>query len=232
MKIKAWFLLASMGAMVAACAGSKNAEPTGDNSAIFAVRTLEDANGNGDGQTQVALLQGNFQTPEDAKAAAANAQWTNIDQFQSDDELAFAPADQVSTTRMNDRGDNWGQNNRNRNRGGNNDWNRGNRGDNRGGNWNNNNRQRWNHNSRNHNWNRWRPFVYSTRYTVRWTNWQRPVRPFYGYSTCGYQYIWYGGQCVFPVTRRYSYGWQHFYGYSVSFRINGVSRPCRVRFYR
>lgn len=93
MKLKTIGLLFLAMNMIVGCAGEKN-DTQVDDSVIFAVRTLENANDLPESERQqVALLTGDISTPEKAQAAAANAEWMPIGDLQQDDELALATAD-------------------------------------------------------------------------------------------------------------------------------------------
>ncbi len=222
--------------LLAGCAGDKN-EVAGDGNAVLLVRTLEAEGGvTGDELNQIAIIEGDFETPEALQAAAERAEWTSVPQFSQDDEISFVEEEQLSTARRgtddrpvhnrgrNDRPVRRGQNdNRPRRgqqtcRGRNCDGHVGNRG-----------RQ---YNDRDHG--RWRR---PRRQHDRFKSWQwaQPDRRYYGFDICSHQRILVNGRCRIPISRRYRHSWAHSWGYSTTMyvhprpRYRAVRRHCRVR---
>ena len=117
MKLKTIGLLVIAMNLIIGCAGEKN-DTQVDDSMILAVRSLENAqNLPEDERTQVALLSGDISTPEKAQAAAENAEWMPLSQFEEDEELSFenpVGAQQVSQKRKKNRGKKGRRNNNRR----------------------------------------------------------------------------------------------------------------------
>ncbi len=227
-----------------ACGGKQDSqEIVPGEGAILAVRTFEDVDGTEqEGMTEVAILEGDFNSPEQAQLAAESAQWTDIASFELDDEVDFESIDnslaflseQTQSERFGrdgrddrdrgdrfgrdgrdgrDRGDRFGRDGGDR-RGHDGDARRFRRGHHHGGNWRPNNyRNRWQH---------------------------RPYRPaqhrFYGFQRCTYRYIYRHGSCYRPVSRRWGYNWTHGWGYTTTYRgrrphQNRTQLRVRVRFF-
>lgn len=214
--------LVLVGLMLGACAGEKN-EVQADG-AVLAVRTVESGE-----LTEVALLSGNFETPEAAQAAVESAQWVPMAQFSQDDELDFVEASSEGLISDANRERNFtprdGQRNRGDNNFGNRDGRRGGndrnfRGDNQSrGRHNNHARDNNRHNGRrfgNHRPNQdWRPHHYNNYWQSGYNKWQRPTHQYWSYRNCNYHYIWYSGRCFLPRSRAYgNYHWRPQYGYT------------------
>lgn len=197
-----------VGLFLAACAGEKN-EAQSDNT-ILAVRSFETgATGNEAEATEIAVISG-AETPEQAQVLAENANWVPVSKF-NNSEIDFASPE---ATQQTSRGD-WGCNSC---------------GGNGGGNY-----HRPPQGGSNHH----RPSRPNVNIDVNiWNtyNWSRPTYAYYG-SSCGYQYFYYYGQCVVPVSSYYSYAWRPLWGYSmtVSYRPGRPqwhhNRRAYVRFY-
>jgi len=239
MKIKSMSLVLA-GLILGACAGDKNGvQANGDvetAGAVLAVRTIESGE-----ITEAALLSGNFDTPEAAKAAVESAQWVPIAQFVQDEELDFIDASSAGLISDADQERNFGSGNGSQNRGDNGfrggDGNRGDNGfrggddrNNHAGNHNRHDGRRFSHHRPAQNW---RPHYYNNHWNSR--PWHRPSHQYWNYNRCNYRYIWYGGRCVLPRSRAYgNYHWQPQYGYTYrpnGGQVNVVSSNWYVRIY-
>lgn len=235
-------------ATLTACGGKQNSEEVAANEgAVLAVRTFEDLDGTEqEGMTEVAILEGNFDTPEQAQIAAEGAQWSDISNFEMDDEVDFETIDNTSALLSEQaRGDRFDGDGRRGDRDGRaRDDDRRRRGDRdgrarddrrrddraRGDDRRPSRRFR----DRGHNDRNWRP----NNYRNRWQ--RRPFRPaqhnFYGFQRCTYRYIYRNGRCYRPVSRRWGYQWSHGWGYTSTYhgprrRQNSSQLRVRVRFF-
>ncbi len=224
---------------LAACGGKQDSDAanTLEEGAVLAVRTFEDVDGTEqEGMTEVAILEGQFDTPEQAQLAAENAEWTDISQFELDDEIDFESVENSSAfLSEQDHRDRFGDDRR---RGGDRDRDFRDR-DRRRGDRDFRDRDRGRDRDRDHRRFRrrhhdrdgWRP----NNYRHRWQ--RRPFTParhrFYGFQRCTYRYIYRRGRCYRPVSRRWNYSWQHGWGYTTHHhRRNQTSRlRVRVRFF-
>jgi hypothetical protein len=218
MKLNSLALLLS-GLILAACAGEKN-EVQADGT-VLAVRTMETGE-----VTEVALLQGDFATPEQAQIAAESANWIPMSQFSRDQELDFVDTNAEEMTdfvefanqfsrddrrRVTPRDDRRSDSRRDRGPDRRND-------DRRFTSRHNDGRGNWRpHRQPNHHWQS-RP-------------WQRPVRPVWNYSHCNYRYIWYGSRCVLPISRRYGYVWHPRWGFVYKPRVTHRFHATNVHWY-
>jgi hypothetical protein len=202
MKLNSLALLLS-GLILAACAGEKN-EVQADGT-VLAVRTMETGE-----VTEVALLEGDFATPEQAQIAAESANWIPMSQFSRDQELDFVDTNAEEMTDFVEFANQFSRDDRRRvtPRDDRRSDSRRDRGPDRR---NNDRRFTSRHNDGRGNW---RPHRLPNDHWRRgYSRWQAPQRPVWNYRRCSYRYIWYGNRCLLPITRRHNVIWLPQYGY-------------------
>ncbi len=175
------------GLLFGACAGDKNQVQT--DGVVLAVRTVETGE-----TTEVALLSGNFDTPEAAQVAVESADWIPMDQFAQDDELDFIDASSEGLISDANNQIEFSRNNRNMNNG------------------HRNNRHSGRRSNNHHRGNNWRPH-HSNRHWQSHT-WHRPTNHYWNFNRCHHTFIWHGGRCVVPRSRVWgNYHWRPRHGF-------------------